>query len=95
MSKRIPSGVYYNPAYGNFVVSQSGGTLEITMGPQRFRAKLLPSNDNDFLAYLPGYPNGYEMTIPMTFEFPSSSPAILTTGPIIHDPKEVFSRISK
>ena len=87
-------GVYNNPAYGNFVVSQSGNNLVITMGPQRFGAKLVPVDQsvNKFLAYLPDYPDGYEFTIPVKFNL-SSSPATLTTGPIIHDPEEVFIRI--
>jgi CubicO group peptidase (beta-lactamase class C family) len=87
-------GVYNNPAYGNFVVSQSGGNLVITMGPQRFQAKLVQDGTdiNKFLAYMPDYPDGYEFTIPVKFNL-SSSPATLTTGPIIHDPEEVFVRI--
>jgi CubicO group peptidase (beta-lactamase class C family) len=89
-------GVYFNPAYGKFVVSQSNGNLVITMGPQNIKAKLVPTSPtgNDFLAYLPDYPDGYEMTIPMTFNLPSSGAAKLITGPIIHDSAEVFTRIS-
>ncbi|RJR34322.1 MAG: serine hydrolase [Deltaproteobacteria bacterium] len=87
-------GVYHNPAYGDFVVSQADRKLWITMGPQQFRAELAPaaSGGNAFLAYLPGYPAGYEFTIPMTFEFPASGPVKLFTGPIMHDPQEEFTR---
>ena len=31
-------GVYSNPAYGNFTVSQSANNLMLTMGPQKFQA---------------------------------------------------------
>jgi len=91
-------GVYYNPAYGNFVVSQSGNNLMITMGPKAFQAKLAPSDSsgNNFLATMPDYPDGYDFTIPVAFEL-SASPPTLTTGPIINglDPKEVFIRTKK
>ena len=86
-------GVYSNPAYGNFTVSQSANNLMLTMGPQKFQANLAPSDSSgkNFLASMPGYPTGYEFTIPVAFDL-SSNPATLTTGPIIHDPKEVFTR---
>jgi hypothetical protein len=88
------AGVYSNPAYGKFVVTKAGGKLSITMGPRKIKAKLVrtESNADKFLAYLPDYPDGYEMVIPICFKFPSSGPAVLVTGPIIHDPEEVFTR---
>ena len=87
-------GVYTNPAYGDFVVKQSKDGLVITMGPKQMTAKMVrkSAGSNSFTAYLPGYPDGYEMTIPMSFKFPSSGRGILYTGPIIHDPQEVFER---
>ena len=87
-------GVYNNPAYGNFVVSQSGNNLVITMGPQRFGAKLVPVDQsvNKFLAYLPDYPDGYEFTIPVNSIFESGNldhrPDYSRPGRSIHpDPK--------
>ncbi len=90
-------GVYSNSAYGNFVVGLSDGKLTIVMGPHKMRARLVRATPagNRFTAYLPGYPEGYEMTMPVTFKFPSSGQATLITGPIVHDPKEVFVRISE
>lgn len=85
-------GAYFNPAYGSFIVSLSGGNLEITMGPNQFRAKLVSLGGNDFSAYLPGYPDKFEVILPITFAFPSTGPAILTTGSILSGPKEVFTR---
>ncbi|WP_428561204.1 MAG: serine hydrolase [Solidesulfovibrio sp. DCME] len=86
-------GRYGNPAYGLFAVHLAGDHLEIVMGPRHWRARLQPEGGNAFTAVLPGYPEGFEMTIPMTFAFPADGPAVLTTGPILHDPAETFPGI--
>ena len=87
-------GVYNNPAYGDFVVKLSEGGLVITMGPKKMTANLVrkAAGSNNFTAYLPGYPEGYEMTMPVNFKFPASGQAVMYMGPIIHDPQEVFVR---
>jgi CubicO group peptidase (beta-lactamase class C family) len=88
-------GRYANAAYGLFTVRQAGEGLEIVMGPNRFAAALVPQGGDAFKAVLPGYPQGFTMSIPMHFSFPEHGPPVLTSGPILLDPAEIFVRVGE
>jgi len=86
-------GVYFNLAYGKFVVSHSDGKLMITMGPRKIRANMVPVGGNTFWAYLPNFPDKYPMYIPLSFKFPLSSPATMTIDSVLGwSQNDVFTR---
>lgn len=87
-------GVYSHPAFGEFRVHQSGGGLEIVMGPHKIRAKMVPTGLDAFRAVLPNYPETFPAYYPFTFQFPDSGPATMTLGTLFGWPQnDVFSKV--
>ncbi len=55
-------GTYYNPVYGNLLLSKQNGQLALTIGPQKITWQLTPCQHNTLKAY---WPNPSNMPIPM------------------------------
>ena len=51
------SGAYQNALYGQIEVSETSGSLEITIGPGKVKLELQPAGGDDFLVSLPQFSN--------------------------------------
>ena len=65
-------GVYENPVYGRFEVTEKGGGLVMTMGPWRIEGVLRHYSGNVWVLSFPSYP---EMVSAVTFAVPADQPA--------------------
>lgn len=86
-------GVYENPAYGRFTVTERGGGLVLTMGPWKIEGVLTHYSGNVWVLTLPSYPTE---VAGVTFSVPAGQPAERLVVDICEDAAGgVFARVDR